>query len=72
LPQRALDGCHRVVASGDRDLLASLSSDYIVFRPPFAQIGSNRIMALAALGEEMGNRIGPQLSQMKAAAGARP
>jgi hypothetical protein len=28
------------------------------------------IKALAALGEEMGNRIGPQLSQLKAAAGA--
>jgi hypothetical protein len=27
------------------------------------------IKALAALGEEMGNRIGPQLSQMKAEAG---
>jgi hypothetical protein len=27
------------------------------------------IKALAALGEEMGNRIGPQLSQLKAAAG---
>jgi hypothetical protein len=28
------------------------------------------IKALAALGEEMGNRIGPQLSQLKAAASA--
>ena len=28
------------------------------------------IKALAALGEEMGNRIGPQLSQLKASAGA--
>jgi hypothetical protein len=28
------------------------------------------IKALAALGEEMGNRIGPQLAQLKAAAGA--
>jgi hypothetical protein len=27
------------------------------------------IKALAALGEEMGNRIGPQLSLLKAAAG---
>jgi hypothetical protein len=27
------------------------------------------IKALAALGEEMGNRIGPQLSQLKASAG---
>jgi hypothetical protein len=29
------------------------------------------IKALAALGEEMGNRIGPQLSQMKAEAGLK-
>jgi len=29
------------------------------------------IKALAALGEEMANRIGPQLSQMKAEAGPR-
>jgi hypothetical protein len=28
------------------------------------------IKALAALGEEMGNRIGPHLAQLKAAAGA--
>jgi hypothetical protein len=28
------------------------------------------IKALQALGEEIGNRIGPQLSQMKAAAAA--
>ena len=28
------------------------------------------IKALQALGEEMGNRIGPQLSQLKASAGA--
>ncbi len=27
------------------------------------------IKALAALGEEIGNRIGPQLSQMKAGSG---
>ena len=30
------------------------------------------IKALAALGEEMGNRIGPQLTLLKQAAGARP
>jgi hypothetical protein len=30
------------------------------------------IKALAALGEEMGNRIGPQLTQLKLAARARP
>jgi hypothetical protein len=30
------------------------------------------IKALAALGEEMGNRIGPQLSPLKAAAGVQP
>jgi hypothetical protein len=30
------------------------------------------IKALAALGEEMGNRIGPQLSQLKQAAAIRP
>jgi hypothetical protein len=28
------------------------------------------IKALAALGEEMGNRIGPELMRLKAAAGA--
>jgi hypothetical protein len=135
LPQRTLDGWHRFVASGDRDLLASLLSEYIVFRSPFVQapipgrtatllvlttvvqifedfryhrtfvagphdvalefaanIGKwqlkgidlikfneagemvefevmiRPIKALAALGEEMGNRIGPQLSQLKQAA----
>src|SRR3981081_2648358 len=34
LPQRTLDGWHRFVASGDRDLLASLLSEPIVFRSP--------------------------------------
>ena len=139
LPQRTLDGWHRFVASGDRDLLASLLSEHIVFRSPFVQspipgrtatllvltavvqifenfryhrtfvagphdaalefsanIGKwqlrgvdlikfseagemiefevmiRPIKALAVLGEEMGNRIGPQLSLLKAAAGARP
>ena len=137
LPQRTLDGWHRFVASGDHGLLASLLSEYIVFRSPFVQspipgraatllvlttvvqifenfryhrtfihgphdaalefaahIGKwqlkgidlikfneagemtefevmiRPIKALAALGEEMGNRIGPQLSQLKQAAGA--
>jgi hypothetical protein len=135
LPQRTLDGWHRFVASGDRDLLASLLSEHIVFRSPFVQaqipgrtatllvlttvvqifenfryhrsfiagphdaalefaanIGKwqlkgidlikfneagemaefevtiRPIKALAALGEEMGNRIGPQLNQLKQAA----
>jgi hypothetical protein len=139
LPQQALDGWHRFVASGDHDLLASLLSEHIVFRSPFVQspipgrtatllvlttvvqifenfqyhrtfiaglhdaalefsanIGKwqlkgvdlikfseggemiefevmiRPIKALAALGEEMGNRIGPQLSLMKAAVGGRP
>jgi hypothetical protein len=137
LPQRTLDGWHRFVASGDRDLLGSLLSEHIVFRSPFVQspipgraaallvlttvvqifenfhyhrtflAGSHDaalefaanigkwqlkgidlikfnesgemiefevmirpIKALAALGEEMGNRIGPQLSQLKQAAAA--
>ena len=136
LPQRTLEGWHRFVASGDRDLLASLLSEHIVFRSPFVQspipgrtatllvlttvirifenfryhrtfiagpsdaalefsanIGKwqlkgvdlikfseagemiefevmiRPITALAALGEEMGNRIGPELSRLKAAAG---
>jgi len=135
LPQRTLDGWHRFVASGDRDLPASLLSEYIVFRSPFVQSPIPRraatllvlttvvqifenfryhrsfiagphdgalefaanigkwqlkgidlikfneagemiefevmirpIKALAALGEEMGKRIGPQLSQLKQAA----
>jgi len=37
LPQRTLDGWHRFAASGDRDLLASLLSEHIVFRSPFVQ-----------------------------------
>src|SRR5450755_5099920 len=37
LPQRTLEGWHRFVASGDRDLLASLLSEHIVFRSPFLQ-----------------------------------
>ena len=37
LPQRTLDGWHRFVASGDRDLLQSLLSEHIVFRSPFVQ-----------------------------------
>src|SRR6202171_1163652 len=37
LSQRTLDGWHRFVASGDRDLLASLLSEHIVFRSPFVQ-----------------------------------
>jgi hypothetical protein len=137
LPQRSLDGWHRFVASGDRDLLAPLLSEHIVFRSPFVQspipgrpaallvlttvvqifenftyhrtficgsadvaleFGANigkwqlrgvdlikfndagemiefevmvrPIKALAALGEEMGNRIGPELSRLKRLAGA--
>jgi hypothetical protein len=131
LPQRTLEGWHRFVASGDRDLLASLLSEHIVFRSPFVQspipgrpatllvlifenfryhrsfVGGARdaalefsanigkwqlkgidlikfsetgemtefevmirpIKALSALGEEMGNRIGPQLARLKQAAG---
>ena len=135
LPQRTLDGWHRFVASGDRDLLAALLSEHIVFRSPFVQspipgrtatllvlttvvqifenfryhrsfvAGSHDaalefsanigkwqlkgvdlirfdeggeivefevmirpIKALQALGEEMGNRIGPELSRLKQAA----
>src|SRR5450631_3960105 len=138
LAQRTLDGWHRFVASGDRDLLASLLSEYIVFRSPFVQspipgrpaallvlttvvqifenfryhrtfiAGSHDaalefsanigkwqlrgidlitfsesgeiiefavmirpIKALAALGEEIGNRIGPQLAELKQAAAAQ-
>jgi len=138
LPQRTLEGWHRFVASGDRDLLASLLSEHIVFRSPFVQspipglpatllvlttvvqifenfryhrsfvggvhdaalefsanIGKwqlkgvdlitfneagemtefevmiRPIKALAALGEEMGNRIGPQLARLKQAAAAQ-
>src|SRR5450631_4055937 len=138
LPQRTLEGWHRFVASGDRDLLASLLSEHIVFRSPFVQspipghaatmlvlttvvqifenfryhrsfvagphdaalefsanIGKwqlkginliqfdaageitefevmvRPIKALQALGEEMGNRIGPQLALLKQAAAAR-
>jgi hypothetical protein len=37
LPQRTLDGWHRFVASGDRELLAALLSGHIVFRSPFVQ-----------------------------------
>ena len=136
LPQRTLDGWHRFVTSGDRDLLTSLLAEHIVFRSPFVQspipgrpatllvlttvvqifenfryhrtfvagghdvalefaanIGKwqlkgidlikfnaagemtefevmiRPIKALAALGEEMGNRIGPELIRLKAAAG---
>jgi hypothetical protein len=135
LPQRTLDGWHRFVASGDRDLLVPLLAEHIVFRSPFVQspipgreatllvlttvvrifenfryyrsfiggphdvaleFGANigkwqlkgidlirfnasgemtefevmvrPIKALAALGEEMGNRIGPQLAALKQAA----
>src|SRR5712672_2344635 len=137
LPQRTLDGWHRFVASADRDLLASLLSEHIVFRSPFVQspipgrtatalvlttevqifenfryhrefvAGSHDaalefsanigkwqlkgidlirfddqgkmiefevmvrpIKALQALGEEMGNRIGPELLRLKQAAAA--
>jgi hypothetical protein len=138
LAERTLEGWHRFVASGDRDLLAPLLAEHIVFRSPFVQspipgrpaallvlttvvqifenfryhrafiagphdaalefsanIGKwqlkgidlikfgeqgemiefevmiRPIKALAALGEEMGNRIGPQLSRLKELAGAR-
>ncbi len=137
LPQGTLEGWHRFVASGDRDLLARLLAEHIVFRSPFVQspipgrpatllvlttvvqifenfryhrtfvagthdvalefsanIGKwqlkgidlikfnqagemtefevmiRPIKALAALGEEMGNRIGPQLALLKAAPAA--
>ena len=137
LPQRTLAGWHRFVAEGDRDLLASLLSEHIVFRSPFVRspipgraaallvlttvtqifenfryhrtfIGGSHdvalefaanigkwqlkgidlikfneagemiefevmirpIKALPALGEEMGNRIGAQLMQLKELAGA--
>jgi hypothetical protein len=136
LPQRALDGWHRFVASGDSAVLAPLLAEYIVFRSPFVQspipgrtatllvlttvvqifenfryhrsfvAGSHDvalefsanigkwqlkgvdlikfgetgemtefevmirpIKALQALGDEMGNRIGPELARLKQAAG---
>ena len=139
LQQRTLNGWHRFVVSGDRDLLGSLLSEHIVFRSPFVQspipgrpatllvlttvvqifenfryhrsfiAGSHDvalefsanigkwqlkgvdlikfdaagqmtefevmirpIKALTALGEEMGNRIGPQLAGLKAAAAGAP
>ena len=139
LPQRTLEGWHRFVASGDRDLLAPLLAEHIVFRSPFVQspipgrpatllvlttvvqifenfryhrtfvagthdaalefsanIGKwqlkgidlikfdeagemtefevmiRPVKALQALGEEMGNRIGPQLARLKEAAGVQP
>src|ERR1700716_2112150 len=138
LPQRTLEGWHRYVASADRDLLASLLAEHIVFRSPFVQspipgrtatllvlttvvqifenfryhrefvAGSHDaalefsanianwqlkgidlikfdelgkmiefevmvrpIKALQALGEQMGNRIGPELARLKQAAAAR-
>ena len=138
LPQRTLDGWHRFIASADRDLLASLLSEHIVFRSPFLQspipgrtatllvlttviqifenfryhrtfvAGSHDvalefaanigkwqlkgvdlvkfneagemiefevmirpIKALQALGDEMGNRIGPQLARLKQAGDAQ-
>src|ERR1700688_1024617 len=138
LPQRTLDGWHRFVATGDRDLLSQLLSEHIVFRSPFVQspipgrpatllvlstvvqifenfryhrtfIGGSHdvalefaanigkwqlkggdlikfndlgemsefgvmirpIKALAALGEEMGNRIGEQLARLKQLAAAQ-
>jgi hypothetical protein len=138
LPQRTLDGWHRFVLSADRELLAQLLSEHIVFRSPFVQspipgrpatllvlsmvvqifenfryqrtfvggshdvalefaanIGKWRlkgvdlikfndagemiefevmirpIKALAALGEEMGNRIGEQLARLKELATAQ-
>jgi hypothetical protein len=138
LAQRTLEGWHRFVASGDRDLLASLLAEHIVFRSPYVQspipgrpatllvlmtvvqifenfryhrtfiagdsdvalefsanIGKwqlkgidlikfddagqmvefevmiRPIKALAALGEEMGSRIGPQLSRLKELAGVQ-
>src|SRR6266576_191545 len=137
LAQRTLDGWHRFVASGDRDLLTSLLAEHIVFRSPFVQspipgraatllvlttvvqifenfryhrefvAGSHDaalefsanigkwqlkgidlikfnesgemiefevmvrpIKALQALGEEMGNRIGPELARLKQTAAA--
>jgi hypothetical protein len=135
LPQQALAGWHKFVATGNQDLLRPLLSEYIVFRSPFVQspiagrtatllvlttvvqifenfryhrefvagphdaaleFGANigkwqlkgidlikfnesgemiefevmirPIKALQALGEEMGNRIGPELMRLKAAA----
>ena len=37
LPQQTLEGWHRFVASGDRDLLVPLLAEHIVFRSPFVQ-----------------------------------
>jgi hypothetical protein len=135
LPQQTLAGWHAFVATGNRDLLAPLLSEHIVFRSPFVQspipgrtatllvlttvvqifenfryyrefvAGSHDaalefsanigkwqlkgidlvrfdeqgkmiefevmvrpIKALQALGEAMGNRIGPELARLKEAA----
>jgi hypothetical protein len=40
LAERTLEGWHRFVASGDRDLLAPLLAEHIVFRSPFVQCRS--------------------------------
>src|SRR3954467_13208847 len=137
LPQQTLSGWHAFVATANRDLLAPLLSEHIVFRSPFVQspipgrtatllvlttvvqifenfryhrefvagthdaalefsanIGKwqlkgidlikfnaagemiefevmiRPIKALQALADEIGNRIGPQLTRLKAAAAA--
>jgi hypothetical protein len=137
LPQQTLAGWHAFVATGNRDLLAPLLAEHIVFRSPFVQspipgrtatllvlttvvqifedfryhreffAGSHDaalefsanigkwqlkgidlikfaaagemiefevmirpIKALQALGDEIGNRIGPQLARLKEAAAA--
>lgn len=137
LPQQTLVAWHRFVATGERDILAPLLAEAMVFRSPFVQspipgraagllvlttvvqifedfryhrtfvAGSHDvalefsahigkwqlkgidliqfnaagemiefealirpIKALQALGEEMGNRIGPQLARLKQEAGS--
>ena len=84
LPQQTLDGWHRFVA-GSHDVALEFGAnigkwqlkgvDLIKFDAAGEMIEFEvmirPIKALAALGEEMGNRIGPQLSQLKQAAAGR-
>jgi hypothetical protein len=73
---------HRTFVAGSHDVALEFAAnigkwqlkgiDLIKFNPSGEMIEFEvmirPIKALAALGEEMGNRIGPQLSQLKAAA----
>ncbi len=77
LPQRTLELAEYILCSARRSVQSPTAGRSLLSNSTYRRKCSNSqvmirpIKALQALAEEIGHRIGPQLAQMKAAAGSR-